>query len=88
MVTLCFEWMALRLDLGVLEQVVAVRLGKLAMMAEGLNFADFVQVVVARLSKLMMVAILNLTGFRQVEAARLQLDGTGQVAVILNKLGA
>jgi hypothetical protein len=55
-------------------------------MVEGLNFANFVQVVVARLSKLVMVVILNLTGFRQVEVVRLKLDGTGQVVVILNKL--
>jgi hypothetical protein len=69
--------MALRLDLGILEQAAAVRLGKLAMMAEGLNFADFMQAAVVRLGKLAMAAILNLTGFGQAEVARLKSVRTG-----------
>jgi hypothetical protein len=46
-------------------------------MAEGLNFADFVWVAVVRLGELVMVVILNLTGFRQADVARLKSDGTG-----------
>jgi hypothetical protein len=48
-----------------------------------LNFVDFVWAAKVRLGELVMVAILNLTGFRQTDAVRLKLDSTGWAAVRL-----
>ena len=48
-----------------------------------LRFAEFERAAVARLGELAVAAILNLTGFRQTEVARLKSDGTGQAAVRL-----
>ena len=50
-------------------------------MVEGLNFAEFVRAA-ARLGKLAMTAILDLTGIGQVEAG-LKSNGTGRAAVRL-----
>ena len=60
-----------------------MRLGKSAEIVERLKLADFVWVAVARLGELAMVAKVNLTGFEQMEVARLKLDSTGWAVVRL-----